>query len=213
MIKILKVLTLFGVLIASTQVKAQDDTATKNGFSINVELGILSGSYGSAYGTDRLGSGLNYGLQVGNRGYLKRFGEGGFALMTNWFSYNMSIKNTETIKSTTIEMTFIEIGAMYSHPLNDDMAIDGYYNLEPTLIGTATVNKKDDGQSLAGFGVGHVLGAAFRYKVFNLGLEYHLGSITGTYAGIGSINDADLITLGKTKVSTSLIKIVLGVKF
>lgn len=215
--RILTVLAVIGALTASTQLKAQDDHATKNGFSINVELGIPSKEYGAVNASDGFEYGLNYGLQVGNRWYLKRFDKGGVALMANWFSYSMARKSEGSgiyqLEAATVEMTFVELGAMYSHPLNDDMAIDGYYNLEPTLIASAMVDNNDNGIALAGFGFGHAFGAAFRYKVLNIGLEYHLGSINGSYSGLGDISDNDLTGFGDDKVSTSHIKILVGVKF
>ncbi len=214
--KILKGLSLAFVLLTSTQIEAQE-FATKNGFSLNVELGKPIGSYGAPSGGNGFEYGLSYGFQIGNRWYLKRFDKSGVALMVNWINYNQTTKTEgaglSEITAATIDMTFLELGLAYSHLLNDKLALDGYYNLEPTVIGSALVDSQDNGVGIAGVGFGHALGAALRYKFINVGLEYHFGGITGAYSGVGDVSDDEFDLIGDTKLSTSSLKLVFGIKF
>ncbi len=206
-----KLFTITITLLSLLQLSAQNDLATKNGFSIDLEFGFPTGKYG-AISKDQFDYDVIYGLQVGNRWYVKRFEKSGIAVMANWISAGFTQKKAHGITATGIELTFVEVGGMYSYAIGQDMAIDGYYNLEPTILITDAVNQyKDGNEGIGGYGFGHALGAAFRYKIFNVGLEYHFGSIEATTETLEDIPSVDQLPDGK--IDTSHLKLVLGVKF
>lgn len=68
----------------------------------------------------------------------------------------------------------------------------------------------DESYTYAGFGFTHAIGAAFRYKVLNIGLEFVMGSINseGTYSG--DYGDEDL---GSQKNIVNNFRIMIGAKF
>jgi hypothetical protein len=73
-----------------------------------------------------------------------------------------------------------------------------------------TDSNEDETYTYAGFGFTHAIGAAFRYKALNIGLEYVMGSINsgGTYTG--SYEDEDL---GSQKNIANNFRIIIGAKF
>jgi hypothetical protein len=154
-----------------------------------------------------------FGLQLGNRWYFAPTDQMGFGLMVNWIDFSYAVKSSDNVARGAMDLTFIEIGPMGTYALGNGMAIDGYYNLRPTLLTTATVvsgtGSEDVTFAYAGFGFSHAIGAAFRVKVFNIGMEYVFGSINsvGTYTGPGEI------TLEKQKNKTNSLRIMLGFKF
>jgi hypothetical protein len=68
----------------------------------------------------------------------------------------------------------------------------------------------DETYTYAGFGFTHAIGAAFRYKALNIGLEYVMGSINseGTYSGDYGDEDLD-----SQKNIANNFRIMIGAKF
>ena len=126
-----------------------------------------------------MGFGKILGLQLGNRWYVYRENQVGVAIMANWIDFSITSGSEDDFTTAAMNTSFLEFGPMGTFSLGNDMALDAYYNLCPTMLITGGVSDGDDETTLAygGFGFTHALGAAFRYKVFNLGLEYAMGSI------------------------------------
>lgn len=111
------------------------------------------------------------------------------------------------------DVSFFEIGPVGTYVLNNDMALDAYYNLRPAGFASVMIvseSNEDETYSYAGFGFTHALGVAFRYKALNIGLEYVAGSIDseGTYQG--SFGDEDL---SRQKNIANNFRIMIGAKF
>jgi len=210
-ITILLVLTLtFGFLFNSS---AQTDRKLTKGFSINLVTGFPSASFGAE---DDIADDFKYktmfGIQIGNRWYFNPSDKGGIGLMANWVDITTAIKNQDNIKRATIDFSLAEIGPIGTIALSDDIAIDGYYNLRPTVVSSLTINETIDGDQTSvyiGFGASHAIGAAFRWKALNLGLEYVVGSIKSKGTFDGSTN----LDLDDEKLKLNSVRIMLGVKF
>ena len=69
---------------------------------------------------------------------------------------------------------------------------------------------EDETYTYAGFGFTHAIGAAFRYKALNIGLEYVMGSVNseGTYSGDYGDEDLD-----SQKNIANNFRIMIGAKF
>lgn len=164
--------------------------------------------------------GAIWGVQFGNRWYFSPQEKYGFGLMVNWVDFAMGLKTgteeNEDWARTTMDITFCEFGPIGTFAINDAIAIDGYYNLRPTFIvsGSATTDPQgiaeDETFGYAGFGLSNTLGAAFRWKVLNVGVEYVFGSVNSTGKYTGPDGDGDLPDM---KQSTNSVRLVLGVKF
>ncbi len=214
---------------------AQKDRTLSNGFSINIVTGFPSASFGAPkdVSSDEKYGAL-FGLKLGNRWYFAPQEKYGFGLMVNWLDLAAGFKSgTGSVENsiglvqsydwarTTFDVTLLGVGPIGTFAINDDMAIDGYYNLRPTLLVSGNVSSDPEGiaddktYGYAGFGITNTLGTSFRWKVLNVGVEYVFGKVNcqGKYTGPsieGQLEDGDL---PDAKLSTNSIRLVLGVKF
>jgi len=204
----------------TTNLFAQKERKLTNAFSINLVVGIPSAQYGVSSDSDidskyQLSS--IWGLQLGNRWYFSPKENYGFGLMVNWVDITAGVKtgtegNIDWGRSVA-DVSFFELGPIGTYALTKDIALDGYYNLRPTGFASIMMlsdSNDDETYTYAGFGLTHALGAAFRYKALNIGLEYVMGSIDseGTYSG--SYDDEDL---GSQKNIANNFRIMIGAKF
>ena len=153
------------------------------------------------------------GIEWGNRWYFSPTETMGFGLMINWLdaTYSkkeISVSGIPTLTRAVLDLTFIEIGPLGTYALSDDMAVDGYYNLRPTWF-TSVLSDNTESFGYSGFGFSHAIGAAFRYKIFNVGMEYVFGGINSI--AVSSKNEDINIADVKTKANSFRIK--LGFKF
>ena len=212
-INFLMVVLLF---VGITSSYAQKNGIIGKGSNTNFIIGFPSASFGVEDGdevADEYQLGVLWGIEWGNRWYFSPTETMGFGLMINWADISYSTKtgteNGLEWSKAVIDMTFMEIGPIGTYALSNNMAIDGYYNLRPTLLMSGAV-VSDETFAYAGFGFSHAIGTAFRYNVFNVGLEYVFGGINsvGTYSGsLGGID------LDEKKNKTNSLRIMLGFKF
>ena len=194
----------------------QAQRAIKNGFSINAVLGIPSENFGLDGVPELLNSDLQlkmlYGLQLGNRWYFKTTNQYGIGLMVNWIDFTVGLKSTTIGYSdygiAALDFTFLEMGPIGTFAISEDMAIDGYYNLRPTVFSWAIASEDEDSYAAAGTGFSHTIGAAFRYKALNIGLEYVLGSIK-----VSQDEDSGLNIPNNGKMNANSFRIIIGAKF
>jgi len=204
----------------TTNLFAQKDRKLTNGFSINLNVGIPSSQYGVSSEDDidskyQLSS--IWGLQLGNRWYFSPKENYGFGLMVNWVDITAGVKSgTEDgydWARSVADVSFFEIGPIGTYALTKDIALDGYYNLRPTGFASIMMwsgSDEDETYTYAGFGFTHAIGAAFRYKALNIGLEYVMGSVNsdGTYSGDYSDENLD-----SQKNIANNFRIMIGAKF
>jgi hypothetical protein len=136
--------------------------------------------------------------------------------MVNWVDVSLAAKGG-TVDGTdfgraAIDFTFLELGPVGTIVVADGMAIDAYYNLRPTVMSSALVSTLvtgDETFAYAGFGFSHAIGAAFRVRAFNVGVEYVAGGINskGTYTGDMNLDLED------AKIQTNSLRIMIGLKF
>ncbi len=220
----LLVAVLFAVSL-TMQVSAQ--RAIKNGFSIQANFGFPGEKYGwvdevaDMDGADL--SSYSYttsiGFQLGNRWYIAPQEKWGVGIMVNWLDFNFAVASgTEAgyeWTRTTMDFTFVEFGPVGTFALNPDMAIDGYVNYRPTLLFSAFVYDddyySDNVDASIGFGGTYTLGAAFRWKVLSVGLEYVGGKVSSAYSS--DYGDETYDDFPKYDVYSNNVRLVLGVKF
>jgi len=221
---------LFVVMLAfSFMSNIHAQRAIKKGTSLNLVIGFPSDTYGMEEDdVSNTNLGTIWGIQYGNRWYIAPTEKFGVAVMVNWIDFTFGLKSgTETIDlgvgptvqtewaRAVLDISLIELGPLATFAINDDMAIDGYYNLRPTIISSALVRTTvsvsgDDTYGYAGFGFSHAIGAAFRWKVLNIGLEYVTGGINSSGAYTGPQGDGDL---PDAKLRVNNVRLMLGVKF
>jgi hypothetical protein len=211
----------FMLLSFSTVLYAQKDRKFSNGFSINLVTGIPSSSYGTTSDRDidsELQLGSIWGLQLGNRWYFSPKEKFGFGLMVNWLDITAGVKSgTESSYDrarSVADVSFLELGPVGTYALTQDIALDAYYNLRPTAFASVMLisdSGDDETYTYSGFGFTHALGAAFRYRALNIGLEYVMGSINsdGTY-NLGKSSEK---SLDSQKNVVNNFRIMIGAKF
>jgi hypothetical protein len=205
----------------TTNLFAQKDRTLSNGFSVNLILGFPSNTYGVQSDSqidDQYTMGTIWGVQIGNRWYFKPKEKFGFGLMVNWADFAMGIKSGSDSDGdwarATIDFAFLEVGPVGTVKLADNLALDAYYNLRPTVLSSASVfsssGSEDDTYAYVGVGVSHAIGAAIRYKIFNFGMEYTFGAINskGTYSG-----SSDNVTMEDQKNMVNSFRLKFGLKF
>lgn len=193
----------------------QAQKAIKNGFSINAVIGFPSENFGlddiESMNSD-LQINMIYGLQLGNRWYFNPTEQYGIGLMVNWIDFSVGLKSV-TINNydygiASLDFTFLRLGPIGTFAISEDMAIDGYYNLRPTVFSYAIADEDEDSYAAAGAGISHTIGAAFRYNLLNVGIEYVLGGIKVSQEDFNGINIAN-----NEKMSTNNFRLVIGIKF
>jgi hypothetical protein len=196
---------------------AQKDRKLSNGFSISLVTGIPSNDYGlpkdsQIDATEKFGG--IWGLKLGNRWYFKPSENYGFGLMVNWLDFSIAMKsdnlNGGTSASGVADFSFLQFGPVGTYAATDAIALDAYFNFRPTVFENVVVPSSGDSYAYAGVGFSNALGAAFRYKVLNIGIEYVFGGINTSYTIAGSSSGSS--TTDTKKLMTNSFRILLGVK-
>ncbi|NJO90875.1 MAG: hypothetical protein HC831_19350 [Chloroflexia bacterium] len=189
--------------------------ALKNGFGVQFQIGFPSLMYGFDDREDpdsEFKAGTLFGIQIGNRWYVHNDGQIGISIMANWLDATWSQKTYDNdVKRGVLEIALLEVGPGFTYAINDDVALDAYYNLRPTIMSSVTVDADNNGLGAAGFGITHALGAAFRYKAFYFGGEYVMGKTKGKYVEVG---DGQIPTgLDDGKLVANHMRLLIGFKF
>jgi hypothetical protein len=215
--KIVILLTIVLLAGVTTKLFAQKDRKLTNGFSINLVTGIPSSQYGDDNIASEYQLGSIWGLQVGNRWYFSPKENFGFGLMVNWVDITAGVKtgveNGYDWGRSVADVSFFEIGPIGTYALTTEIALDAYYNLRPTGFASVMLisdSGDDETYTFVGFGFTHAIGAAFRYKALNIGLEFVAGGINSEGFYSGSYEDEDL---GSQKNIANNFRIMIGAKF
>lgn len=192
----------------------------KGGFGFNIVIGVPSDTYGydpdRFVGMSKFQVGSFWGLQLGNRWYFSPSERFGLGLMSNWFDFTIGAKAGKTADfdwgRIVIDASIIEIGPVATVAIIDDLGIDAYYNLRPTVFSSALVSSNitgDQNFGTVGFGFSHAIGGAVRYKVFSFGVEYVVGIIKSREAGTENL----IPEFGTSYVDLNSLRFNVGFKF
>ncbi len=211
-----------GNALQSTSATQGHDDPLDNGFIIRAGISLPSQGYGfsseekeeSKEYTPKLG----LGLEIGNQWYVFRSGAEnlGVAINVNWFDLGLATKSTTSdgVDFTTAVFTgsFIEFGPMFTYKLTDDIGVDLFYNLKPTLmVSAATLSNDGDNfsQAYTGFGFNNAIGTTFRWRALAFGFEYVFGNIKATNV---NSDDKNATVPDNYKMISNAFKINIGVK-
>ena len=208
---------------------AGTETPHDNGFRLNFQLGITGGLYGIPYisgissevkdelkdeVSDLIPS-LTFGFEVGNKFTISRFSEDKMSVgvLVDWLGFNYgstTVDNGEDededadlveSKRAIFNFNFLEVGPSFTYAVNDDIGVDLYYQIKPTLlIPTFSFGGETDAGDPS-IGVSHAVGLGIRYSVFALSLEPNFGSV--------NVFDEE----GEIKTNATHFRINLGFKF
>ena len=227
-----------------------------SGFGLKLHAGLCIGGFGDTEvdgktfsatedGEDVKNTPL-FGMSIDNRWYVANPGQFGIGIDARWLDLGIgkskfSYEGVETSKTTNVEVGMIMPGVVGTFYLDNDMAIDLFYNIGPSvfvqmsegLLDAATdaqntannitkneylsdIDGFDDFNNLEDaldktyfdFGFSHFIGAAFRYKIFQGGVEYNLAKLKRMEWGDGE-DTGDFVV----KSNRSNLRIFLGFKF
>lgn len=174
------------------------------------------------------------GLALDSRWYVANPGSFGIAIDARWIDFSFAHKEWDYIFSKknfgTYNNNFIKIGVtgpgvIGTYYLNDKMAVDVFYNFVPTMsIASAyqefnseylenhTNVEDEEKDHTFGFGINHYMGAAFRYKVFQVGLEYNIAKMKAMDWGKDDA-ESEIFDLYIQKYNLNNLRVFLGFKF
>lgn len=162
-----------------------------NGFGIKLHVGALSAKGdveydGKATGFEGKVSGIDFGVDLSNRWYVWHNDKFGIAVDAHWMDFSfgsgeLEIKQkllgSQKYDGTAFELGLLGVGPMFTFYLGNEMAIDGYYNFIPNTMFLLPEDMDEDDSFYWGVGYTNKVGAAFRWKFLQAGLEYSLGNI------------------------------------
>ena len=211
---------LFAIIIKSSAQNAMLD----NGFSVKFSLGFPPDQYGYDGGDIPLPNGLEvnntFGLEIGSMWEVATGENVALAVDLNWLDlvYSGARINDPVdgdIYRITAEISLLEVGPAVTCALSDQFALQGYYNLRPTFMGTAYFadpEGSDDYVLARAFNFMHGLGVGARFKFIYLGYEYTFGSVNGNLQGEGEFEDASEI-FGRQRLDGANSKLIIGFQF
>lgn len=127
------------------------------------------------------------GVEFSNRWYVWHNEKVGIAVEAHWADFslakgdfisktNMATRDGKTkhvSKGSLLELSYLGVSPMFTYYLGKNRAIDGYYVLTP--YSALTFYQGDmDGENFSFLTLNHKLGAAYRWRTLQTGLEYAL---------------------------------------
>lgn len=239
-------LTISAVLGLFFGTSAQGGPGEDNGLGIRLNVGLPTGTSHYLDNIEarmpfKLKNAVSFGLTLDNRWYVWHNNKIGAAIQARWLdidyingkapdldkiwsSSNWQQENEISFDISSIEGGFLGVGPMFTFYLNNDMAIDAYYNILPAftyskvkysgtsrdLIKKKTYDIEEVEETYKGISVTHHIGAAFRYKIFQAGVEYRIGKFKMDRDEEMDEEDMYLPHMSESKNS---FRINLGVKF
>lgn len=203
-----------------------ESEVTGGGLFLNFGLYFPPDNYLNPYydaGDFTFGVGINF--ELGNYFRFAKIAEGkfGIGLRATWLSLSYcagrdsytsaGLDYTDIYRAT--EISILRVGPQFGMALNENMGIDAFYQLGFNMSGVfvAYDNPIIDeylGASDWYMGVSHEIGAAFKYKVFSVGLGYRFGKLNDfLHVFDGETIDYD----DDKKFSVSSLRLTFGFKF
>lgn len=227
--------------IAAVQATAGDKGMTEGGFFLHYNPYIPTKKYGwlkeatltvnntqwdqdevDDYLDDLLGVGkygFGHGLEFGNMFRLVDSEPIAIGLRLTWLDFGFAMFKPSSkyssydIKGFSIDVRAIKIGPYFTYAFTDQMAVDAFYQLTPTMnIGGLTGEYDGDqvGYLFWNYGLLHEMGLTYRFDMLSVGFGYGLGSLRTIPRPITV--DGDIYELnGKSYAST--FRMMLGMKF
>ena len=245
-----KLFLLISTLFCMSTATFAQQQGEDNGFGLKLHVGITGDKYGAVkaetdiFGisneSDYVESGCKnsplFGMSIDNRWYVANPGSFGIGIDARWLDFGIgkstweeeiavqgkSGSKTNEYKCTNVQLGMLMPGVVGTFYMGNDMAIDAFYNVGPT-VGIYSVSGGEDDDASCEFGLSHFVGAAFRYKVFQAGVEYNIARFKSVDwfddDEETAINDEDaFFNLGntfdiETKTKRDNFRIFLGFKF
>jgi len=222
----MKTFTLIIFLIITLTLNAQEtkNWAIKNGVEFNTSIGLHYEEVGLRIPDYSWKQTSYINLKFGYRWYIKPQKKWSMGIKSSWIDFSFfelnSYDDTDQapwtgfissmkVKNNKLAITsFLTFGPVATYALNNKIAADIYYNLQPSYV---VANDEP------GFGFSNLIGSSIRIGVLNIGVEYIWGEI-GLFSdmigsAVNNIDDNESENFQKTgDVKLNNLRLVLGCK-
>ncbi|MGD1891278.1 MAG: hypothetical protein ACFB15_11875 [Cyclobacteriaceae bacterium] len=211
------------LLLILTGVGYAQQAMLDGGFSVKFSFGFPPNQYG--YDGDLpLPNGLavnnTFGLEIGSLWEVVTGENVALSVDLNWFDlvYGGARINNPVdgeVLRITGELSLLEVGPAVTYAFSDLFALEGYYNLRPTFMGTAYIEDPEDSDNYVlarNFSFLHGLGVGARLKFIYIGYEYTFGAVNGNLLGEGEFEDASEL-FGQQRLDAANSKLIIGFQF
>jgi hypothetical protein len=129
--------------------------------------------------------GFGHGLEIGNMFRLVDSEPLAIGLKVTWFSFGASgfkaNSNYSYITGFSGTISALKVGPYATYALNDQMAVDIFYQVTPTvnfgaITGVDPSTAEEYFLPLFGYGLTHQIGATYRFDILSVGVGYGLGN-------------------------------------
>jgi hypothetical protein len=197
----------------SVEVK-KDKPIISNGFLLNFGVAFPTTSYTGLSGS----RGLQFNLELGNQWYFVKNDKLGVGIKVSWAQFGFGSKSSTatstfggTSSTSTLDLRFLKVAPMVSLGVTDDVALDFYVDIAPTVIATFNSDAAY-GYGTVGAGVLFAPGAKIRYKKLAAGFDLSVGTLSTTIAYNGTNTNGNANLTGQS-FSYFIPRVYVGFKF
>jgi len=193
-------------LTSKTAKKGNDDGIVSNGFYWHLGIGFPSIKSVDFPNLGREKQGIQFTLEAGNQWMFLNTGSFGFGMNVSWLTIGSSVYKTEGVDENVydLHLGLIRFGPMASVGIGDNVAVDVFFNLNPTIKYNFWSSTTTESHMLM-YGIAWTPGVKFRFKKFAVGFENSFGRLRGI-----DMEDSGIDT---AKLSYMNPRILLGMKF
>lgn len=194
-------------MIGLTSKKSNDDGMISKGFYWNLGIGFPSYKWVDIPEAGRQSQGLQFTLEAGNQWMFVKNDRFGFGMNVSWLTIGGSTYkyNDLDYKVYDINLGLLRFGPMASVGFGDNIAVDVFFNLNPTVKYNFFLDDQDNSYNSLIYGATWAPGLKFRIKKFAVGFENNFGRLRS--------KDLDNKGVKEVKLSYMNPRILLGMKF
>ncbi|WP_028979719.1 hypothetical protein [Sporocytophaga myxococcoides] len=193
-------------MIGLTSKKSNDDGMISKGFYWNLGIGFPSYKSVDYPEFKRQSQGIQFTLEAGNQWMFVKNDRFGFGMNVSWLTIGGSTYKFENADFNVydINLGLLRFGPMASVGFGDNIAVDVFFNLNPTVKYNFWSSGQFESNTLL-YGATWTPGVKFRFKKFAVGFENSFGRL--------KVVDLDNSDAEDGKISYMNPRILLGMKF
>jgi hypothetical protein len=147
-------------------------------------------------------------LEVGNMFVITELSKHALGVRATWLTASYSSWSDNDFDMAFLEGGIVRLGPYFTFSVNDDFAVDGYYQIGADYA----IDVTNDTDNTGYLGLSHNAGVSLRYKIFTLGFDYNFGNVK--YLDKDKFNGlSDEMINDFYKIRTAHLRIFVGFKF
>jgi len=122
--------------------------------------------------SERFSTGVNF--EAGSMFKLVKLLKKTIGIRVTWLSANYTTyKYQGKIYDQILQGSVLKCGPYFTYGINDDMAVDIFYQINPTYA----IDLKDTSDNSGYMGVTHSFGLGYRFKILSVGFDFNFGHV------------------------------------